>query len=364
MVRTETVDTLLGRATAAGLLPCAVATWRVGEDATRVAIAGCARLRPRAEAVSASHWFDLASLTKPLVTAALVLIARRRGLLDLSCRLGDLFEGTGGIGHATILELLTHTSGLPAWLPLATLAEGDPSRALERLLQVKLVAPPGRSVVYSCAGFVVLGAAVERCLGTDLASAFTCEIAHPLGLTGQLGFRPGPGTHELVGGATDTTWERRLAAGLGLGGDRIPDPAPGLPDDGNARFLGGAAGNAGLFGTAAGVLGLASVWLEPGRLLEGDEIELATRNHTPGLEQARGLGWQLAASRGCSAGPALAGTAYGHTGFTGTSVWVDPSQHAVLVLLGNRHHPNPRPVDLHPLRRRFHSLACTAYRHS
>ncbi len=355
-VDADAVERLLGRATAAGLVPGAVATW-LGDDGVRVATSGNSRIRPDTEPVSERHWFDLASLTKPLVTATLVLIARRRGLLELSSHLGDVLAGTGRIGEATILELLTHTSGLPAWLPLPTLAEGDPARAPGCLLQVQPVTHPGRSVVYSCVGYLLLGEVVEHCFGTDLPRAFATEIAQPLGLADELGFRPDTLKHRLVAGAADAGWERRLAKELGFAGDRIPDPQNGLPDDGNARFLGGAAGNAGLFGTAAGVLALAGTWLEPGRLLSREDIELGTRNHTPGLEQARGLGWQLAASPGCSAGSALDCSAFGHTGFTGTSVWVDPSNRAVWVLLGNRHHPNPRPVDLHPLRRRFHQLA-------
>ena len=126
------------------------------------------------------------------------------------------------------------------------------------------------------------------------------------------------------------------------------------------RFLGGVAGNAGLFGTIRGVLGLARALQTPGDLLTGDEIGLATRNHTPGLGQARGLGWQLASSPGCSAGPALSTGAFGHTGFTGTSLWIDPERRLAIALLANRVHPGHRPTDLHPLRRRFHQLVVQA----
>jgi CubicO group peptidase (beta-lactamase class C family) len=129
-----------------------------------------------------------------------------------------------------------------------------------------------------------------------------------------------------------------------------------MPDDGNARFLGGVAGNAGLFGTVAGVLGMARAWLEPGLLLTADEIALATADRTAGLGQARGLGWQLAATPGCSAGSALSPSSFGHTGFAGASLWVDPTRGTALALLGNRVHPAHRPTDLHPLRRRFHRI--------
>jgi len=134
-------------------------------------------------------------------------------------------------------------------------------------------------------------------------------------------------------------------------------------DDGNTRGLGGAAGNAGLFGTAAAVAALASEYLPGGgELVTGEEASLATAALTPGLEQLRGIGWQLAATPGCSAGPALAGSSFGHTGFSGTSAWVDAEAGAVLVLLANRLHPGGRTPDLHPLRRRFHALAVAALR--
>jgi CubicO group peptidase (beta-lactamase class C family) len=94
----------------------------------------------------------------------------------------------------------------------------------------------------------------------------------------------------------------------------------------------------------------------PGLLLTEDEIAAATRTRTPGLEQERGLAWQLASSPGCSAGPALAPEAFGHTGFTGTSLWIDPTRKLAMALLTNRVHPGHRSTDLHPLRRRFHQL--------
>jgi len=350
--------TLLGRIGAAGLMPGGVAAWRIGEEPSRLVCHGRARLGPVPEPVTPAHWFDLASLTKPLVTATLTLLARRKGSIRLGTRVGDVLEGCAGIGRATVLELLTHTSGLPAWLPVPALAEGDASTALERLVRLEPATSPGSTVTYSCIGYILLGAVLERCTGAGLAMAFTDLVARPLGLADELAFRPDPAVRSLVAGSVDSTWERRLAEELGWSGAWIPRQEPGLPNDGNARFLGGAAGNAGLFGTVAGVLALAATWMQPGVLLTDEEIELATEDHTPECAQARGLGWQLASTPGCSAGSALSPTAFGHTGFTGTSLWIDPEQRAVLVLLGNRHHPNPRPVDLHPARRRFHHLVC------
>jgi CubicO group peptidase (beta-lactamase class C family) len=153
--------------------------------------------------------------------------------------------------------------------------------------------------------------------------------------------------------------ERRLLAELGFAAVPPPAAAGIIPcDDGNARGLGGAAGNAGLLGCAAGVAQLAAEYLPGGgELITGEEAALTARCFTTGLEQARGIGWQLAATPGCSAGPGLSERAFGHTGFSGTSVWVDPETGTVYVLLGNRLHPGGRTPDLAPLRRGFNRLA-------
>ena len=149
-----------------------------------------------------------------------------------------------------------------------------------------------------------------------------------------------------------------MTTDLGYDPRWIPPLAPGNPDDGNARFLGGVAGNAGLFGTARGVAILASEFLPGGgALLSADEAAAATSLRTTGLEEARSWGWQLASTSGCSAGEALSEGSFGHTGFTGVSVWCDPVTRGVFVLLTNRNHPSQRGNDLHPLRRRFHALA-------
>ncbi len=154
----------------------------------------------------------------------------------------------------------------------------------------------------------------------------------------------------------DTRRRRDPPEGTGPGRGSDSPRSQGEPDDGNSRFFGGVAGNAGLFGTARGVLALAWTYLGAGEFLDRGGDRTATADHTPGLEAARGLAWQLATSPGCSAGSALDPTAFGHTGFTGTSLWVDPTRGMAMTLLANRVHPGHRPTDLHPLRRRFHQL--------
>ncbi len=200
---------------------------------------------------------------------------------------------------------------------------------------------------------------LERLLGATLDASFRRWVTAPLGLEDALAFVPREDDPTLAGGAGSADPEPRMCVELGFAGDAVPTVGSGRANDGNARYLGGVAGNSGLFGTARGVFALAAQYLASGEgaLLRPEEIAAATRPVAVDGQQIRGLGWQLASTAGCSAGPGLGPRAFGHTGFTGTSVWVDPDLDAVFVLLTNRHHPGFHDVDLHPLRRRFHELA-------
>ena len=224
--------------------------------------------------------------------------------------------------------------------------------------QVELSAAPGHRVEYSCLGFILLGKALERIYDAPLQRIFTDRVLEPLHIEDRLGFNVDPETRTVAGGSITAQPELRMTAEMGHPVSEVPPVGSAEPHDGNARFLGGAAGNSGLFGSAEGLFLLASEYLEgAGTLLAADEIEAAATPVAADLHQVRGLGWQLGLTPGCSAGPRLGPSAFGHVGFTGTSVWVDPSLDAVFVLLTNRCHPDFREIDLHPLRRRFHSLA-------
>jgi len=356
---TTRVQRLLERAARAGVFCGAVARWTARDGLGHTLALGHASRRGSKRAVEAGAWFDLASLTKPLVVTTLSLVAFRHGV-ELETRVGEALSelGNGAVGKLNLRHLLAHTSGLPAWNPLYATCHGDPSQVAQAIAGLPLQAPPGARVVYSCMGFVLLGLFLERLLGDRLDRLFTRHVLQPLRLAEHLGFRPDPAVRQVVSGAVLPVAERRMVRDLGLSERWIPEVAVGLPDDGNSRFLGGVAGNSGLFGSVAGVVGLATCYL-PGRstLLGAREIALATSCYTHGLEQERGLGWQLAGTAGCSAGRGLSRGAFGHVGFTGTSLWIDPSRETILVLLTNRHHPAHREFDLHPLRRRFHALA-------
>jgi CubicO group peptidase (beta-lactamase class C family) len=352
------VRNLLAAACRAGYAPGLVAGWRRCDSGVEESVSvGRASIFDPPRPLVEDHWFDLASLTKPLVVIPLVMLLARNDFLSLESRVATAIPELADkpIGDRRVRHLLTHTSGLPAWVPLYAITvsagEGDVLRAFAGL-DVSLV---GRDVTYSCPGFILLGLMIERLTSTPLDLLFTRLVLEPLSLTDDLAFRPAP-SRRIAAGARSPGAESELLRERGLDPADIPPTSPLLPDDGNARFLDGVAGNAGLFGTAHGVLSLACALMTPGVLLDDDEIRQTVRNHTPGCGQARGLGWQLASTPGCSAGTALGSSAFGHTGFTGTSLWVDPVRKVAMTLLTNRVHPGHRATDLHPLRRRFHQI--------
>ena len=355
---------LLRRAIRAGSAPAAVAAWgRAGGEVSDEAL-GYSTLFPDRTEVSRESWFDLASLTKPLVTTTLTLLAFRSGAMAATTRAGEVLDEVRGteVGDLEVAQLLTHTAGLPAWLPLYCLAEGRLDLLASRLGEVRLEGRPGQQVVYSCVGFVILGVMLARIADEDLDTLFQREVLKVAGLEGELGFKPDLATHSLIGNAAQPATEIRLIRDLGFEQRWVPATGYGLPDDGNARFFGGIAGNAGLFGTARGVVALASEYIPGGgSLLSSAEAAEATALRTEGLEQGRGWGWQLASTPQCSAGRVLSEGSFGHTGFTGVSVWCDPQTRKVYALLTNRNHPAQRGNDLHPLRRRFHHLAAGTF---
>jgi len=361
------VRELVARAIAAGCFPGAIAQWGPVGAGGSVCCGGRADVWAPLRTVTTDTWFDLASLTKPLVTTTLLLLAFREGALAPNTRVGEVLSETAGssVGDIEIHRLLTHTSGLPAWLPFYCLGEGRRANVPQALRWIQLEAAPGERVIYSCVGFIILGLMLGEVSGSDLERLFHNRVLVPTGLESDLGFNPDPTLRALAGGASEPLAEQRLVRNLGLDPRWIPAVGTGRPDDGNARFFGGAAGNAGLFGTVRGVRRLTAEYCGSRRkLLSAEEVENAVTSQTGGLEQERGWGWQIAATPGCSAGASIPATAFGHTGFTGVSVWADRTGEEIWVLLTNRNHPGQRGVDLHPVRRRFHSLTAESCRHA
>ena len=274
--------------------------------------------------------YDCASITKPLVTGMLVLQAVAEGTIALD----DEYRGY------TYRELLTHTSGLRAWLPLY--AFDDYLQAIETHGRE---APRGERVIYSDLNFVLLYHALQELLG-DYVRAARERIFEPLALP-DAQFHPPP---QLKPRIAATEWgqrfERVLRDRLGV---KVPMPSNlrrslmwGETNDGNSFHAGGTCGNAGLFATARDVFRIAQAFVR-GELVPRELVSEATRAHA----EDRGLGWQLG-------GPGLSPRSFGHMGFTGTSVWIDGDR--IMVLLTNRIHPCAAPIGMQRIRGEFHRL--------
>jgi CubicO group peptidase (beta-lactamase class C family) len=327
---------------------------------------GSAVVQPETIPATLNTIYDLASLTKPLITGLLCAQLVELGELTLDSSVSHYlreFERTDRQA-ITIRELLTHTAGFAAWKPLYMLAQGGPESVPGTIAGLDLEYKPGTRVVYSDLGFITLGLLLERLTGKEIVELAQAEILQPLGLK-QTFFNPEEAMQTgiaacEVGNAHERETCRETEAGEYRNWRQ--ELIWGQVHDGNAYFLGGAAGHAGLFSTASETLVLAHQFL-PGRsqLLKSPTCDLFCTNMTKGLNEARSVGWQLAATKDSTAGPDLPPQSFGHTGFTGTSCWIDPANERVFILLTNRTHAHALPfTNINSVRRGFHSLAVQA----
>ncbi len=280
---------------------------------------------PEPVPMTADTVFDLASLTKPVATATSVFVLVQKGKLRLSDRVAQHWPEfrPNGKDKLTVEHLLLHTSGLIADNPLADYRDGR-DKALERICQLTPLAEPEQRFVYSDVNFIVLGELVERLGGAPLDVFAQEYVFKPLGMK-DTGFRP---DDRLKGRCAPT--EKR--DGRWLQGE-VHDP--------RAALLGGVAGHAGLFGTADDLALYADMLLNHGgRILSSLTFTRMTDPHeVPG--GLRSLGWDVDTSFSSNRGELFArGRNFGHTGFTGTSIWVDPGSETAVIFLSNRVHPD------------------------
>ena len=305
--------------------------------------------------------YDVASLTKPLITSTLVLHAVSEKLFELGDPISRFLPelDTSDKKDITFLDLLTHRGGFQAWYPLYTQGIGDKAY-LQALVKRPLRYRPGTREIYSCLGFVLLHLSLERITGRRVEDLAGEWIFTPLALENSL-FSPPPSLKYRIAA---TEWgnsnERRMVADRGLNFHRFRRYMIwGEVNDGNAYYMGGMAGNAGLFATAGDVFEIAHSYLiRNSRLLPAEMIESSIKNYTAGLEENRGLGWQLPSPRPSAPSVMLSENSFGHTGFTGTSAWVDGDRDLVMILLTNRLHPSVQPLNMQTIRRKFHLLIC------
>jgi CubicO group peptidase (beta-lactamase class C family) len=331
-----------------GSFPGGVALVGTADRILEVAASGKAAVEPREIGLTAETLYDLASLTKPLCAGALAAQAHD---LSVDAPPGRYLPGWKKTRYdgITVEMLLTHTSGLPAWFPLYARGEGADAYR-KTLAEIGPEERPGERVIYSDLNFLLLTEILETIYSMPLDRAFAEIVAVPAGSGAR--FPPVSPDATAATEKGDAT-ERAMTAALGLSYPRFRTGVVwGEVHDGNAFRRGGVAGNAGLFGNARDVWALARRWVSE----DGKELG---RDRTPELSEARGFAWQGKRGAG-SAVPRMSDQAFGHTGFTGTSVWLDPGVDRIWILLTNRVHPLVARVDFNDVRRRFHDVAWEA----
>ena len=323
--RLATIDRVIERGIKAGGYPGAAVV--VGRRGATVWEKGFGRIGWTSEAASVvaeRTIYDLASLTKVVGTTTAVMILFDEGKLQLDDRISRFipeFSG-GGKENVTLRMLLEHRSGLPAGRDLWRIAH-TPEEARAAVISTPLSAAPGQYYEYSDLGADVLGFAVEAITGEPLDVFLQRRVFTPLGMM-DTHFRPDASLRGRIA-PTELTPPRGY-------------PLRGEVHDENAYALGGVAGHAGLFSTVSDLSLFAQMLLNGGsynglRIVADSTVQLFTRRATG----TRALGWDTCAgSSGC--GKYFASTAYGHTGYTGTSLWIDPERDMFVILLTNRVH--------------------------
>ena len=324
---------------------------------------GLAALNPEPVPATSETRFDMASLTKVMATTMVALRFIDDGRLTLHDPISRWFDAPADKRSVTLLQLMTHTAGFPPHIPLWTRLT-DPAGTLPLLLDTPPAYPAGTRVEYSCMGYILLGFLLERIGGAPLDQLARTWVFEPLGMHDTGFVRSGTArTAATVAGLqgelpayASTEWDDTTGTWLN-----------GVVHDENARFLGGVSGNAGLFSTLADCGRFAAMLAcrgvcEGTRFLSEPLFRLAVTNHTRGLEESRGLGLGLFDGRILSCGEFFAPGSYGHSGYTGTTIWVDAETGLHVTLLTNSVHFGRERDAFFRLRRRFHNLVMAGWR--
>lgn len=363
---------LLREAVAEGVVPGAVARVGVGEEILWEEAVGWAAIVPERRDATAETVYDVASVTKVAATTSAACLLAERGALGLDDRVGKHIPAWPSDKAAlTVRQLLTHTAGLAGWkaywrmwLETHNLKghEASPSQysrawVLETIVSDDLISEPGVACTYSDPGFIVLWELLERVAGEPLGAFLARELFGPLGMDAT-------GFVDLTTEGSPPVSTERIAPT-----EDCPTrgrPLCGEVHDLNAWALGGVAGHAGLFTTAADLHCLGAAWLAAVKgdgegPFDPDSALEFFRLQRPDLISPFALGWDSPQGEGSLAGQRLGPSARGHWGYTGCSLWLEPTRGLVIVLLTNRVHPHDTPPEeMSALRPRLHDAAVAA----
>jgi CubicO group peptidase (beta-lactamase class C family) len=340
------IQSYLERCAAGGVFPGA--SWIIGNaggylDKGTVGILG-EGLGP----VKEDSVYDMASLTK-IFTALAWMKQFEEGLVRLEDTVGYFLPSykTSAFGGVELFALLTHTAPFPGGTSLYRHVHSR-DELLEALRNYEFRTEDVGQVLYTCEAFILLGEIIAAVDSSTLDEVVRRRVLEPLGMK-ETGFLPKPELMERIAPTEYCSMRGRVVRGE--------------VHDENAMLMGGVSGNAGVFSCAPDMARLAVAMLDSlkgGGFLRKPSAELMTRNHTAGKGQNRCLGWMLA-SPGTSAGDLLSSASFGHTGFTGTSLWIDPVRKFYALLLSNRIHPRRDNIKLFRARHIYHNMAVLEY---
>jgi len=333
----------------------------VFQDALGFAVVEPERIEAKTDTI-----YDLASLTKPLVTGLLCAKLIENGKLSLVDKIIRFFTwfNRENRSQITIENLLTHTSGFAAWKPFYLMTD-TPLRSLilPLISDEPLENMPQTRVTYSDLNFILLRFLAEDLYGgrcfEEIAEK---EIFEPLNLKNTFFNPPKELQKRIAATEKGNEYEKQMCAGLGFDVSKYnwrDYQIWGEVHDGNAYFMNGVSGHAGLFSTAEETFKIARQFLaEETTLLKPETCKSFRTNFTESHNEARSIAFQLAAAKDSTASEFLAKDSFGHLGFTGTSLWVEPETRRIFILLTNRTHARELPFEnINSVRRKFHEFA-------
>ena len=289
--------------------------------------------------------FDIASVSKVVATTTVAMLLSERGKLDLDSPVGSIVPEFAAGQRVTFRMLLAHSSGLPAYLRLFEQTK-DREELLARAFATKLVAEPNTTVAYSDIGFIILGVALERIAGESLATFCAREIFAPLRMSDTMFCPPSTRRDRIVPTVDDRAFRHKVVQGE--------------VHDENAWVIGGIAGHAGVFSTTGDLLKFAACMLRGGSpILQRATLNIFTQRQSQPSGTSRALGWDTP-SQPSQSGKYLSSRSFGHLGYTGTSLWIDPERDLAIAFLTNRVWPDCKSEAIKTVRPALHDAIIEA----
>ncbi len=331
--------------------PCAAVAVGLGNKVFEREFFGHRQIKPTVSDITEETLFDIASLSKLVATSMIALKFIDSDKLSLNDKISSFLDYAGNYGDCEIRRLMTHTSGTPSWLPLFDMTHVD-GNVIRTIFDSDRCSETGKEVCYSCMGYIVLGCILEAVGGETLDKLAQKYVFEPLGMKTAC-YNP---SADAVTAATEFY-------------SNSGEWATGHVHDENAYFLGGVSGNAGVFATLDDMISFAKMCSQKGiasdsnGYLSKELFDLAIKNHTPDKSESRGLGFQIKGTQGFPGGDLLLSGSYGHTGFTGTSLYVDCETGLWGVLLTNAvHYGRDNRSEYFLVRKNFYDTMITEYK--